>query len=366
MKSSNQLDTALDAARLSKINSDSTCPIADAHVYVRSGSPTLPTVTAALARFKNQAVLAGCKRLKECAGGGTAKPGHLPAACKSACYSRDEGNCLSQLERSYAIEIKSPTDSSSAYIDALQSEASDFVALLDEVQYQRPGSVENTLAASGVRALSEYLDVLSKVAQGRKSEYLADAAHLSDRLTFLSNKVEEVSGKQLSSSTKETKEQVQTALGAIGKLAGILQTMGSNATSANEIKRLVRENKGTVDGLIQSLRAVALGDSSLAQTYSDLVVRNQRLLLEQKFANARDDYDRRLISAQLENYQYGDDQAMATAINAMFDNLSAANESMVSLVEHPTDEQKKLIANERLQNLKAAVGALVEVAQAVK
>jgi hypothetical protein len=90
------------------------------------------------------------------------------------------------------------------------------------------------------------------------------------------------------------------------------------------------------------------------------------LLLEQKFATARDDYDRRLISAQLENYQYGDDQAMATAINAVFDNLSAANESMVSLVEHPTDEQKKLIANERLQNLKAAVGALVEVAQAVK
>jgi phosphoglycolate phosphatase-like HAD superfamily hydrolase len=283
-----------------------------------------------------------------------------------ACYSREEGNCLTQLERSYAIEIKVAADHPAVDGAALQQEVSSFVVLLQKTEYRRTGSVESMLVGSGIRDLSEYLDLLGRVTEARKSEYPDDAKRLSERLSSLTKGLSEVSGKQLSSSSQATQKQVQDALGALGNLAGVLQTMSKDAQDAGEIKRLVRDNQVNVEGLIATLRAVALGDTTLAVTYSDQAMRRARASLQAKFEETADPYSRSLLLVERENYLYTDGDTMLKAVNDVFDSLSKSHLALVSLVNDPTDEQKKAIANERLQNFKTVVTALADVVQAVK
>ncbi len=359
--SSKQLDSAEDAIRSTEIATDASCPIGDKRLFVRAGKVAPATLVAALDRFPNQAALSGCKKLLSCEQPVSANAGRVPMDCRSACYSSEEGNCLSQLERSYAIELKATPANGSAL-----EEGTSFATFLQRTEYRRAGSVESKLVGSGVRDLSEYLDVLAKVAEARKSEYPDDAKRLSERLSSLVKGVGEASGKQLSNSSQATQKQVQTALGALGELAGVLQTMSQDAQDASKIKQLVTQNQVNVEGLIATLRAVALGDGTLAATYSDLSMRRARAMLQARFAKTSDPYSRSLLLVERENYLYTDGDTMLKAVNDVFDSLSKSHLALVSLVNNPTDEQKKTIINERLQNFKAVVSAFVDVAQAVK
>lgn len=361
-ESSKKLDSAEDAVRRIKIESDASCPIGDRHLFVRTQESAADAVSAALARFGNQAALPGCKQLLTCEQAMSVKPEARPATCRTACYSSNEGNCLTQLERSYAIELTTATTGK----EALQTESASFAKLLQKTEYQRADSVESMLVDTGVRDLSEYMDLLSKVAEARKSEYPDDAKQLSDRLSSLVKGLSDVSGKELSSSSQATQKQVQAAIGAFGNLAGVLQTMAQNTKDANEIKRLVRDNQVNVEGLISNLRAVALGDGLLAAAYSDQAMRKSRMVLQDKFAHASDAYARSQFLAERDKYPYSDGTSVEKAVNDVFDSLSKAHLALVSLVNDPTDEQKKAIANEKLQNFKTVVKALVDVIQVFK
>lgn len=356
-ESSKRLDSAEDAVRRIEIESDASCPIGDRHLYVRTRDSAADAVSLALARFTNLATLPGCQQLLACEQSMAISPAAAPVACRTACYSSGEGNCLAQMERSYAIELTTATTGK----EALQAESASFARLLQKTEYQRGDSVESMLIDSGVRDLSAYLDLLSKVAEARKSEYPEDAKQLSDRLSSLVKGLSEVSGKELSSSSQATQKQVQAAIGAFGNLAGVLQTMAQNAKDANEIKRLVRENELNVEGLISNLRAVAMGDNLLAAAYSDLAVRKSRMMLQEKFAHASDAHARAQLLAERDTFLYSDDASITKAVNDVFDSLSKAHSALVSLVNDPTDEQKKAIANEQLQNFKTVVKALIDV-----
>ncbi|MCC4607830.1 hypothetical protein LL967_08090 [Xanthomonas campestris pv. zinniae] len=364
-EASKSLDGAQDAIRRTKIASDSSCPIAEKRLFVRGGAGEPETIRAALKRFKNQDALPGCQTLLSCERS-LAQPGAAPMECRSVCYSKAEGNCLAQLERSYAIELKETAVQSGADHQALQSESSSLMEYLQKTEYQRAGSVESRLVGAGVKELSAYLDVLGEVTEGRKSDYPEDAKKLSERLGALTKGLGEVSGQQLSAASQATQKQVQNALGAFGKLAGLLQTMSQDAADARKIQRLVSENKVNVEGLIATLHAVALGDGTLAATYSDLAAITARQALQARFEKTRDPYARSLLLAERENYLYSNGEAMTLAVNAVFDSLSKSHLALVSLVENPNDEQKKALVNARLQNFKAVVRALADVVQAVR
>jgi len=364
--SSKQLDDAQDAIRFNKIISDASCPINDERLFVRTGAGDPDTVSKALKRFQNQNALNDCKVLLTCERSATAKPGAVPGFCESACYTSEERNCLVQLEGSYAIALKETANRPDADRQALQQEASRYLALLEKTEYQRAGSVESKLVGAGVRELSEYLDLLAKVADARTSEYPDDAKHLSDRLSSLTKAVSDVSGKQLSSASQDTQKQVQGALEALGKLAGVVQTMAQNAQDAAAIKKLVNSNQVDVKDLIAKLRAVALGDGNLAAVYSQKAAQQARSRLQEKFKGTTNPYDRSLLLAEREKYIMADGDMRAGAVTQVFDSLSKSYQALVSLVNDPTDEQKKAIANERLQNFKTVAKALADVVQAVK
>lgn len=364
--SSKQLDDAQDAIRFNKIISDTFCPIKDERLFVRTGAGAPDTVSAALKRFSNQNALNDCKILLTCEQSAFAKPGTVPAFCGLACYTSAERNCLTQLEGSYAIALKGVANQPAADRQALQQEASRFLALLEKTEYRRAGSVESKLVGSGVRGLSEYLDLLAKVAEERTSEYSDDAKQLSERLSSLTKTVSEVSGKQLSGASQETQKQVQNVLEALGKLAGVVHTMAQNAQDAATIKQLVNANQINVEDLIARLRAVALGDGNLAAVYSQQAAQRARAMLQDKFKATTNPYDRSLLLAEREKYLITDDDMKSIAIMQVFDILSKSHQALVSLVNDPTDEQKKSIANERLQNFKTVVKALADVVQAAK
>ncbi|WP_248795601.1 hypothetical protein [Pseudomonas sp. MWU13-2105] len=364
--SSKQLDDAQDAIRFNKIISDASCPIKDERLFVRTAAGAPDTVSTALKRFPNQNALSDCKSLLACEQSASAKPSAAPAFCRSACYTSAERNCLVQLEGSYAIALKETANQPAADRQALQQEASRYLALLEKTEYQRAGSVESKLVGAGVRELSEYLDLLAKVADARKSEYPDDAKHLSERLSSLTKAVSDVSGKQLSSASQDTQKQVQGALEALGKLAGVVQTMAQDAQDAAAIKKLVNSNQLDVEDLIARLRAVALGDGNLAAVYSQNAAQQARMRLQEKFKDTTNPYDRSLLLAERGKYLITDGDMRSSAVAEVFDSLSKSYQALVSLVNDPTDEQKKAIANERLQNFKTVVKALADVVQAVK
>ncbi|RON80691.1 hypothetical protein [Pseudomonas fluorescens] len=364
--SSRQLDAAQDVIRFDRITSDASCPIRDERLFVRNGDGDPETVAAALKRFENQAALDDCKQLLRCEQSSSSKKRGAPATCASACYSSSERSCLTQLESSYAIALKGAANQPVDQRQALQQESSRFLTLLERTEYRRAGSVESLLVGSGVRDLSEYMDLLAKVAEERKSEYPEDAKALSTRLSSLSKSVSEGTGKKLSAASQETQTQVNSAIEALGNFAGVVQKMAQDAQDASTIKKLVNANEVNVEDLIGRLRAVALGDTNLAAVYSQQAAQRARARLQAKFKSTANAYDRSLLLAARDKYLNPEGDADAATVTQIFDSLSKSHQALVSLVNDPTDEQKIAIANERLQNFKTVVVALADVIQKVK
>lgn len=364
-EASKSLDSAQDAIRRTKIADDRTCPIADRRIFVRSGSGDPATIDAALKRFPNQAALAGCQALLSCERSST-KPGSNSTQCRQNCYSSAESNCLTQLERSYAVDLKESASRPAPDTLALQKESSALLALLQKAEYQRATPAENQLASAGVQELSAYLDLLAKVAEDRKSEYPDDAKQLAKRIGNLTKSVSEASGQQLSSASQATQKQIQDALGALGELIGVLDTMSRDQADESKIRQLVAGNSNNVEKLIEALRAAALGDGTLSAATSDQAAYAARKALQARFQNTAEPYERSLLLTERENYLFSNGEALTGAIDAVFDNLSKSHIALVSLVENPTDEQKKALANARLQSFKTVAKALVDVAQTIR
>lgn len=364
--SSKRLDKAQDKIREVRINKDVSCSIADERLFVRTDKSAPTIVNTALNRFPIPAALPGCQKLQRCEQAATGPVGAISAECRTVCYSSFEGNCFSQLEKSYAIELNSKRGTANPVDPVLEKEASAFALLLDSIEFQRSSSVESKLVGFGIRGLTEYLDLLEKISEERTSEVPDDAKKLSDKLSSVSKKLTDAKGEQLSDASKKTQEKVQGAIGAIGKLAGTLQAMAKNSQDATEIKRLVRENQVDVEGLISSLRSIATGDNLVALIYGDQATMAVRKMLQDQYSKTTDPYSRSLLLAERDNYKYIDGDVVVKSVDEVFNSLSKAHNSLVSLVNNPTDEQKKAIANEQFENFKTVVKDIAEVVNTVK
>src|ERR1700693_86894 len=102
INSASNLSAAEDALKLSKIISDSSCPVADERLFIRSTAPRASDFKTLLAPFPN--LEPSCQKLRQCDAIGA-----TDASCQTVCMSREESNCIVQLEQDYAISLNPQT-----------------------------------------------------------------------------------------------------------------------------------------------------------------------------------------------------------------------------------------------------------------
>lgn len=353
------LASAEDAVRLSRLVTDSSCPVAEARLFVRPPASELGSYPKLLARYPALAREGECVLLAACDDSRAAD-----SRCKSACYTREESYCLANLERNYAIDVAKQEGKSEA--DAFSKDASLLASRLKNAEYGRAAPLENKVLGTSLQALTEYLDLLSKVAEDRKTEIPDDAKKLSDGLKTATDELAKLTGTQLSADTKAQRTKVQEGIGALGKFFGTIDALVQNAKDVEQIRKLVNENKNAVPELVEAVRPIFKGDAYLIAALNNRANFAFRQDIEQRFRRTRDEFERKQLLAELAKYPVGSGPALQASVDKIFDSLLKAHTNLVSLINNPTDEQLKKIRSEEFNTFKALIEDALGVLALVK
>ena len=362
-ETSDRLNTALDSGKAVKISGDSSCPIQQARVFVREKTNELSSINAAAAAFPQQAGGNDCKVLIQCARENAGKPAAVSDSCKKACYSKQEGACLAAFEAEYAKELalsdgklpKVKTDEIERYRKFLVSS-----------EYQRAGSYESQLIGPSLKVLTEYMDLLSKAADEQKSAVGDDAKKLSDNIGKLTANLDKVRKEKLSDEDKKVQAQAQGVITSIGKLAANLDKIAKDAKDEKDIRASVKSNGANVDELIEHLHQVTVGNNYIAGIKRDVAINKVRADLEAQYKLSTSMRERRMLLTERDNFKFSDDKDTTEAIDNVFKSLKKAHGDLVTLVNDPTDEQKRKMAEQSFAVFKSVVVDVVDVVAAVK
>jgi hypothetical protein len=347
------LAAAQDRLKAAAIVTDAACPVGEPRIFVRDAK-VRGVFTAAMARIPDLPRSAECERLKQCDG---------PAGgqgCSSVCYSAPEANCIAQVETDTALRLKSlPPDQAEQFAAASKPLAQ----ALERVEYGRSAPVQNMLVKSSLASLLDYLDMLDKLATRRDSEVAGDAKGLSDRITSAGTQITQITGRQLSAADKASENQVTGAITAMGKFVADMQDIAAHADDAAAIRKLVAGRSADVQGLIVSIKEVAIGDAMLGAVYQNLGDLDARAALQDHFAAARDPYERSLILAERDRFSYSDGTQIKASVSALFDAMAKSHDALVKLVLHPDDKDLQAISNARFQEFKTVAADVVALLQ---
>lgn len=360
---STRLVKADDNFRLSKIVADRACPIADKRLFVRDGSDVL--FSPFLKRTPDLMQSSTCQPLLACE-----SAAGRPAYCANACYTASESNCIVQLEQNFAILVKKisakEVDAESVESRQLAEDADRLAAQLHRVEYGRPGKIANMLAADSLRILSEYMDLLEKATRQNKSDLTADAKKLSDRMIKVTDGYAKFTNEKLSSDDQKTRTDIQNYLGALGKLAGDIRVMTDNAKDAEKIKAFVNKNAIDVAALIAAIEPVIEGDDLLGITVNNAAAFRVRHQLQERFQKEQDAYARLMIFNDVAKYPYTSADASSSALKAVFKKVAESHDTLVTLVNNPTDEQIMKKRQEELQQIRTLVEDVAGVLALIK
>lgn len=348
-EASANLAAAEDAVKLSKIVTDASCPIAEARLFVRPTGPITTKYSTLLARFPTRASESECIKLVQCDGG------HVTdQACRSACYSREEAYCLVNLEKDYAIEIGKQTEKST--VDAALSKNADLLsANLKKTEYGRAAPLESKVIGASLQVLMQYLDLLAKVAEDRKSEIPDDAKKLSNELKQATDGFAKATGTQLSADFTAQRTKVQNGIGALGKFLGTVDLMVDQSQDVKELRTLINQHKDAVPLLVDAIRPIFDGDANLIAALNDRANYSFRQNLEKRFELAKDEYERRQLVGELSKYPVGSGKALMTSVNKIFDAVLKSHNTLLTLINNPTDEQIKRIRSEEFNTFRGLV-----------
>lgn len=343
------LAIAEDSVRLSRIVTNASCPIAEARLFVRPTGSSPVKYSKLLERFPSRASESGCITLVKCDADQVADQ-----ACKTACYSREEANCLVNLEKDYAIEIgrqagKQPGDKE------LSKDADLLAARLKKTEYGRAAPLESRVLGTSLQVLMEYLDLLGKVAEDRKTEIPDDAKKLSDGLKKATDGFSQATGTQLSAGFTAQRTKVQNGIGALGKFLGTVDLLIKNSKDVEEIKKIVNQNKDAVPLLVEAVRPIFGGDANLIAALNNQANFSFRQDIEARFEQAKDGYERRQLMAELTKYPLGSGEALEASVNKIFDSLLRSHSTLVTLINNPTDDQIKKIRSEEFNTFRGLV-----------
>ncbi|KQP15087.1 hypothetical protein ASF43_13715 [Pseudorhodoferax sp. Leaf267] len=200
--------------------------------------------------------------------------------------------------------------------------------------------------------LTEYLDMLEKLAVKRESEVAEDAKKLSKRITDTMGEITKLTGKQLSTEGKETQTKVTNAIAAMGKFVSDLQVIAANAQDAHAIRKHVVGRSKDVQELVASIKEVAGSDAMLGAVYSNLAQIQARTDYQRRYASAGDAYSRSILLSERGKYSYVDGEKSLQAVDTLFDAMTKSHEALIQLVMNPSEKDKQAIADARFQEFK--------------
>lgn len=343
---------AQDDQKAIKIAADANCPIKERRLFVRSPSNTSLFATA-VGSYPKAKQSSDCQAILRC----KANPGSV--GCSSACYSAAEGACIALLDGEGASVLKDQ-----AVADGAKQQAKTLAAAIADAEYGSPAAVQSKLIEANLTALTEYLDLLGKLTTKQESEVKADADKLVKRLDNTLNDVKELTGASLSASDAATKTKITGMLGAAAKLISSVQVIAANARDAAAIRKIVNDRSADVDALVDSIQDVAVGDAMLAATLSDLARLKQREWLQDRFTAERS-ADRRylMLVEDRKKFTYSDGPALTKSVTALFAAMKTSHAALVQLVQNPSDEDKRAVAQAAFQEFKSIAGDVAALAK---
>lgn len=343
---------AQDDQKAIRIAADASCPIKEKRLFVRS-APGTNQFAAAIGGFPKAKQSADCQAVLRC------KANPAAAVCTGACYSAAEGLCIAILDSEGAGVLKDQAATESA-----KQAAKTLAVAISDAEYGRPAAVQSKLIEGNLTALTEYLDLLGKLTTKQESEVKADADKLAKRLDNTLKDVKELTGESLSDSAAASKTKITGLLGAAGKLLDTVKVIAADARDAAAIRKTVNERSADVNALVDSLQDVATGDARLAAAFSDLARLKQREWLQERFSAERS-ADRRylMLVEDRKKFTYSDGPALTKSVTALFAAMKTSHATLVELVQNPSDDQKRAIAQAAFQEFKSIASDVAALAQ---
>lgn len=329
-----------DRLKLAKIATDAQCPIGEDRLFVRD-APGNPAFGSAINASPKLAAMSECQQLATC------EKSHATSICTRACYSKEEGKCVIQIER----DLANASQSSNPPPGTVES-ANSVAKRIQEVEYGRTATAQSKVVIQTLGILTEYLDILNKLAEARTSDIQQNTKDFSDKATDAYNNLSQMIGQELSSSDKQTRDNVAGAVKAFGKLAGDISKMVQENKDVDGIKDYVAQHADDVPNLVSAIRPLVKSDALLADLYTNLGTLDIRQALQQQYAGTQNSYTRMLIFMDRDKYQFADTRKAQANLDAAFDALLQSHASLVALIRNPSDEQQQRLRSASWESFK--------------
>jgi hypothetical protein len=361
-KAAAALGEAESGAISSRMAEDSQCPVdQDGPVYVRANDllqlpdlkqsdPAFHDVATSLQSVDPSAASiqsdAGCKALFKC----ESKPG--ASECQTACYSKPEAQCIARLGHQIQLLSERSNDLTPSSRNKLENLATIFdrAMLTREFVAHRP--IQDIVVENSVTALSGYLGVLAKIVDDKAEGIEPISSNVSKRLDQLQSSYPKVTGKDLPKDVSDDIGKVNKGISAINALFKDISKLSKQNADANQIKQTVLnfEKKNNINEMILSIKPILQSTDKITGS----IIATNNSLREKALANAyhqsRDQAERQTLLGQLFVARASSGLPATADWDGLFNAMNESHESLVSLVNHPTDEQKKKIAKESFAN----------------
>jgi hypothetical protein len=342
-------------SKLDWMSTDKMCPVQSGRLFARDKfhkpNPAFQQAVDYMSIDKTDE----CAKLIECE---TSK--QASGYCKQACYTAEEAHCIVQLDHDYAAEIAKGSNDK-----VMLARANALTERISEIEFGAQAPIENQMLADAVDSLSAYMTMLSKLAKHRDSEIPGDAKALATKVTSIQAKYESLTGRKLSSSTTDERDHVTGAIQAFATLAGDLQNLVKDANDVAAIKRTVNAQDADVEHLIATIETFVSADAELGATYQLQANIHYIDGLAEKYSRAKSDAERAEILAKRSARTSAGDVDVQGQLKAVFDKLSVAHENLLSIINNPTDAQKKEIQEEEFSEFKRVTKEAADVLQSV-
>ncbi len=347
-----EITKSMNSIKISTLVTDPNCPVADKTVFIRD-SKYLRTLQGFIKDDTSLNGSKGCKELEKCS---LTSPS---AYCANACMTTDEANCLTQLEQNVVLSLKNVPKGTKD--DLLISKAESMRYILNMIQVDSEGLNSAKLSEDSLRTLTEYLDLLGAHIDKNTSDLESRAKLLTSRIKARVSNYEDITGKTLSKGAKEEVAAQEKYLTAFGKLASDLNKLSKDKIDADAIKQIVNDNEKNVTSTVDAIKKYITASTLAAKVFKNQYTKQIRAEIKEKFQRAQSPVDRLAVYSELTKYPLTTTASATAVLTALFDTIDKAHANLVTLINHPNDEQLKALRNAQFQEFKTIASDLIEV-----
>jgi hypothetical protein len=275
------------------------------------------------------------------------------AASKSACFTEDESFCLDQVSHFYSATASQASATADQKKDGAQVSTA-----LSRLAYGSP-LPDNYIAASSIRIVSAYLDILGKAADGQASDVKKQAQNLSDDIKSTASTYKSVTGKDLLKSTDLSG--AESGLTDVGAFAQDIAVMFETAKDTATIKEAVRKTHADADKAMDTLQELVTSDARLAGVLTNIEVLRERADLQKNFSAAATVGERVIIIGRLQALPSDSTATLVKSAATIFDKAKQSHATLVQLIENPSDKQLAQIRAQEFASFRSAAQDLASL-----